>query len=103
MRMHSESKARHRVRGRASAVLAAAAMVPMGMAAVNWQTATAAAAAGGGSLVSQEPQWRAGATPAPPGTKWTIAVVPKSVGLFYWGTVDAGAQAAGKYFHVKIV
>lgn len=56
-----------------------------------------------GSLVSQESAWRGNATPAPAGTHWTIAVVPKSVGLFYWGTVDAGAQAAGKYFHVRIV
>lgn len=35
--------------------------------------------------------------------KYTIAVVPKSVGLFYWGTVHAGAEAAAKKFHVKIV
>lgn len=103
MKTHSESRARRRMTGRATAALVAAAMVPMGAAVVTWPTATAAAAAGGGSLVSQEPQWRAGATPAPAGTHWTIAVVPKSVGLFYWGTVDAGAQAAGKYFHVKIV
>jgi len=93
-----------RRRGRqAAAVLAAAAMVPMGIAGVAFPTTTAAAASSGGSLASQEPQWRAGAVPAPPGTNWTIAVVPKSVGLFYWGTVDAGAQAAGKYFHVHII
>lgn len=36
-------------------------------------------------------------------SKWTIAVVPKSVGLFYWGTVHAGAEAAAKHFHVTIV
>lgn len=35
--------------------------------------------------------------------KWTLAVVPKSVGLFYWGTVEAGAVAAGKALNVKIV
>ncbi len=36
------------------------------------------------------------------GAKYTIAVVPKSVGLFYWGTVHAGAQAAAKKYHVNI-
>jgi ribose transport system substrate-binding protein len=36
------------------------------------------------------------------GTK-TIAVVPKSVGLFYWGTVHAGAEAAAKHYHVNII
>lgn len=34
---------------------------------------------------------------------WTIAVVPKSVGLFYWGSVHAGAAAAAKALGVKIV
>jgi ribose transport system substrate-binding protein len=33
----------------------------------------------------------------------TIAVVPKSVGLFYWGTVHAGAMAAAKQYHVNII
>ena len=33
----------------------------------------------------------------------TIAVVPKSVGAFYWGTVHAGAEAAAKHYHVNIV
>ena len=33
----------------------------------------------------------------------TIAVVPKSVGLFYWGTVHAGAEAAAKKYHVNII
>lgn len=37
------------------------------------------------------------------GAKYTIAVVPKSVGLFYWGTVHAGAEAAAKQYHVNIV
>lgn len=103
MRSTVASSTRRRAGCRATAALAAAAMVPVGIAAVTWPGTTAAAAASSGSLVSQEPQWRAGATPAPSGTHWTIAVVPKSVGLFYWGTVDAGAQAAGKYFHVKII
>ena len=65
-------------------------------------TISSAAASSGSSLTAHEPAWRAGATPAPKGKNWTIAVVPKSVGLFYWGTVDAGAVAAAKYFHVKI-
>lgn len=37
------------------------------------------------------------------GAKYTVAVVPKSVGLFYWGTVHAGAEAAAKQYHVNIV
>lgn len=37
------------------------------------------------------------------GAKYTIAVVPKSVGLFYWGTVHAGAEAAAKKYHVNII
>lgn len=102
MRSVLTKNTRPRKRARATATLVAAAMVPMGIAAVTAPAATAVAAASGLSLVSQEPAWRAGATPAPSGTKWTIAVVPKSVGLFYWGSVDAGAVAAGKYFHVKI-
>jgi ribose transport system substrate-binding protein len=101
MRTVTNKGDRRHPRGRAAAVLVAAPIVPLGMAATTWPAPAAAAAAG--SLVSQEPQWRAGATPAPAGTNWTIAVVPKSVGLFYWGTVDAGAQAAGKYFHVHII
>jgi len=46
----------------------------------------------------------ASSSPASGGSsKWTIAVVPKSVGLFYWGTVHAGAEAAAKHFHVNII
>jgi ribose transport system substrate-binding protein len=37
------------------------------------------------------------------GSTKTIAVVPKSVGLFYWGTVHAGAEAAAKKYHVNII
>ncbi|MGH2869336.1 MAG: substrate-binding domain-containing protein, partial [Solirubrobacteraceae bacterium] len=37
------------------------------------------------------------------GAKFTVAVVPKSVGLFYWGTVHAGAEAAAQKYHVNIV
>jgi ribose transport system substrate-binding protein len=37
------------------------------------------------------------------GAKYTIAVVPKSVGLFYWGTVHAGAAAAAKALGVSII
>jgi ribose transport system substrate-binding protein len=36
------------------------------------------------------------------GAKYTIAVVPKSVGLFYWGTVQAGAEAAAKKYRVNM-
>ncbi len=86
---------------RSMSLLTVVALAPIGLVGVS--APAGAATPSGGSLVSQEPQWRAGATPAPSGSNWTIAVVPKSVGLFYWGTVDAGAQAAGKYFHVKIV
>jgi ribose transport system substrate-binding protein len=37
------------------------------------------------------------------GGKLTIAVVPKSIGLFYWGTVHAGAEAAARQLGVNIV
>lgn len=37
------------------------------------------------------------------GASITIAVVPKSVGLFYWGTVHAGAEAAAAKYHVNII
>jgi ribose transport system substrate-binding protein len=77
-------------------------VLTLGLVAAGSLSATAAGSQPG-SLVSQEKSWTGKATPAPAGTHWTIAVVPKSVGLFYWGTVDAGAQAAGKYFHVKII
>ncbi len=43
------------------------------------------------------------ATSSSGGGKYTIAVVPKSVGLFYWGTVHAGAAAAAKALGVNIV
>lgn len=86
---------------RIPAMFAAAAMAPLGICAVAWSPASAASA--GGGLVSQEPHWRSGASPAPAGSNWRIAVVPKSVGFFYWGSVEAGAQAAGRYFHVKII
>jgi ribose transport system substrate-binding protein len=103
MKTNLKSSTRRPMGRHAIAVLGTAALSAMGVAAITPPTATSAAAEAAGSLASQEPQWRAGATPAPAGTNWTIAVVPKSVGLFYWGTVDAGAQAAGKYFHVKII
>lgn len=35
--------------------------------------------------------------------KLTIAVVPKSIGLFYWGTVHAGAEAAAQKLGVNII
>jgi ribose transport system substrate-binding protein len=53
---------------------------------------TSSSSAGGGSAKS-----------AVKGAKYTIAVVPKSVGLFYWGTVHAGAEAAAQKYHVNIV
>jgi ribose transport system substrate-binding protein len=93
---------RRRARTKLLAMASAVSLAPLGLVGTMASSA-AAASSSGGSLASQEPQWRAGATPAPAGSNWTIAVVPKSVGLFYWGTVDAGAQAAGKYFHVKII
>jgi ribose transport system substrate-binding protein len=44
-----------------------------------------------------------GANSSPAAKKWTIAVIPKAVGFFYWGTVKAGAQAAAKHFGVNLV
>lgn len=52
---------------------------------------------------SSSPSSGSGATSTVSGAKYTIAVVPKSVGLFYWGTVHAGAAAAANALHVNIV
>jgi len=41
-------------------------------------------------------------TAAPPETKYTIAVVPKGTAYSFWGTVRAGAEAAGRETGVKI-
>jgi ribose transport system substrate-binding protein len=69
--------------------------------------ATAAAAllvaACGSSNKSSSSSSGAGGTSTVSGAKYTIAVVPKSVGLFYWGTVHAGAAAAANALHVNIV
>lgn len=77
----------------ASAVIAALAVGACG----SSSSSNASGAAGGGAS-------GAGATTqSSPGAKYTIAVVPKSVGLFYWGTVHAGAEAAAKALGVNIV
>ncbi len=74
-------------------------------AAAFWPTAAAAVvlAACGSSNKSSSSSGSSGATSTVSGAKYTIAVVPKSVGLFYWGTVHAGAAAAAKALHVNIV
>jgi ribose transport system substrate-binding protein len=97
-----------RIRSAGLTGLLVTSVLALGLVAASSSSATAASSSTGRtdqprSLISQEPGWRGNATPAPAGTHWTVAVVPKSVGLFFWGTVDAGAQAAGKYFHVKII
>jgi ribose transport system substrate-binding protein len=40
---------------------------------------------------------------APAHKKWTIAVIPKAVGFFYWGTVKAGATDAAKKYGVNLI
>jgi ribose transport system substrate-binding protein len=40
---------------------------------------------------------------APAHKKWTIAVIPKAVGFFYWGTVKAGATDAAKKYGVSLI
>jgi ribose transport system substrate-binding protein len=68
-------------------------LAPPVLAAVALAAAASLAACGSGG---------SGGSGASSGEK-TIAVVPKSVGLFYWGTVHAGAMAAAKKYHVNIV
>jgi|SRR5579875_522438 len=69
--------------------------------------AAALIAACGGSSSSSSSSAKTSSSPSSTSTtshaKYTIAVVPKSVGLFYWGTVHAGAAAAAKAFGVNIV
>ncbi len=65
--------------------------------------ATAATALSLAACGSSSSSSGSGATSTVSGAKYTLAVVPKSVGLFYWGTVHAGASAAAKALHVNIV
>ena len=67
------------------------------LAAVALAAAGSLAACGSGSSGSS------GSGSGSSGSTKTIAVVPKSVGLFYWGTVHAGAMAAAKKNHVNII
>jgi ribose transport system substrate-binding protein len=64
---------------------------------------TSKAAAGGSGGASSASSGSGGSSSNVAGVKYTIAVVPKSVGLFYWGTVHAGALAAAKKLHVNII
>lgn len=61
--------------------------------------ATSSSSAGASSTSASGSSGSAGSS----GGKYTIAVVPKSVGLFYWGTVHAGAAAAAKALGVNII
>jgi ribose transport system substrate-binding protein len=45
----------------------------------------------------------AGNPSAPAQKKLTIAVIPKAVGFFYWGTVKAGATDAAKHYGVNLI
>ena len=72
-------------------------LAPPVLAAVALAAAGSLAACGSGSSGSS------GSGSGSSGGTKTIAVVPKSVGLFYWGTVHAGAEAAAKKNHVNII
>lgn len=81
------------------AALAAALVLVAGCGSSSSKSSAGAGASGGSSGAAA-----AGSSQTnTPGAKYTIAVVPKSVGLFYWGTVHAGAEAAAKALGVNII
>ena len=66
------------------------------------KSSASSSSSAGGSAATTSSASGSGQTSSP-GAKYTIAVVPKSVGLFYWGTVHAGAAAAAKDLGVNII
>jgi len=75
----------------------AAAVAVVSLAACGSSSSSSSASSGSSSSST------AASSSSTSGAKYTIAVVPKSVGLFYWGTVHAGAAAAAKALHVNII
>ncbi|HWE09980.1 MAG TPA: ABC transporter substrate-binding protein [Solirubrobacteraceae bacterium] len=89
---------------RAVPALAVAAVAAAALAACG--SSKPSTSSGPSSAAGSSPSSSSGATGASfkvGGAKYTLAVVPKSVGLFYWGTVHAGALAAAKALHVNII
>ncbi len=83
-----------------TALVAALAVAACGSSSSS-STASAGSSASSGSSTSASSS--GSSQTSSPGAKYTIAVVPKSVGLFYWGTVHAGAAAAAKALGVNII
>lgn len=94
-----------RGRGMMVTLLALVAVLSVAACGSSSPSAASSAAAGGsgGGASSASGGSGSGSASHVSGAKYTIAVVPKSVGLFYWGTVHAGALAAAKKLHVNIV
>lgn len=86
-------------RGRRKKVIPLALVTAMLLAACGSSAGSHTSAAAGGSSGGSG----SASSSKVSGAKYTIAVVPKSVGLFYWGTVHAGAIAAAKKLHVNII
>jgi ribose transport system substrate-binding protein len=83
-----------------AALIAALAVAACGS---SSSSSSASAGSGASSATSSSASSGASSQTSTPGAKYTIAVVPKSVGLFYWGTVHAGAAAAAKALGVNII
>lgn len=92
-----------RGRGAMVTLLALAAVLLVAACGSSSPSASSSAAAGGSGGSGSSAGSGSGSASHISGAKYTIAVVPKSVGLFYWGTVHAGALAAAKKLHVNIV
>lgn len=90
---------RQAVVGLVAVAAAAVALAACGSSNPSASSSAGSGAAGGASAGGGA----SGASYHVSGAKYTIAVVPKSVGLFYWGTVHAGALAAAKALHVNII
>lgn len=92
-----------RGRGAMVTLLALATVLLVAACGGSSSSSSSAAASGSGGSSSASASSGSGSSSNISGAKYTIAVVPKSVGLFYWGTVHAGALAAAKKLHVNIV
>jgi ribose transport system substrate-binding protein len=75
----------------------------LSLAACGSSSSSSSSASSSSSSAGASSSTSASASSSSSGGKYTIAVVPKSVGLFYWGTVHAGAAAAAKALGVNII
>jgi ribose transport system substrate-binding protein len=91
-----------RMRWRGALGLAVVLVAAVSLAACGSSSSSSSGASAGSSSAGTSSAAASGSSGSS-GSKYTIAVVPKSVGLFYWGTVHAGAAAAAKALGVSII